>query len=216
MGLIPSIHHFPGSKTMGQWPRTTGWTSRPEATFINLASAKATFVKVKSNRVNYKSKLDRRHNIYKFWAATAELPWQGSCPTVQPRWARARDQHRWPYCPADPRACHDPNGHWSRLPWLHSLGDPHLITHWRQPLVQRPALHTTTTSIPLLHSTPYARDLHQPCYWSFITRTSTASICCHFNFLVPFSTQLTQSDWWFVFWPPTLMVSPQSRPLTKV
>ena len=45
---------------MGQWPRTTGWTSRPEATFINLASAKATFVKVKSNRVNYKSKLDRR------------------------------------------------------------------------------------------------------------------------------------------------------------
>ena len=62
---IPSIHHFPGSKTMDWWPRAMGWMSRPEATFINLASAKTTIVNVKLSGPIYKcNSLYRREEIY--------------------------------------------------------------------------------------------------------------------------------------------------------
>jgi hypothetical protein len=56
---------------MGQWPKAMGWTSCPEAMFINAVPAKGTNVNVKLSRPIYKSKLDCRHNIYKFWAAAA-------------------------------------------------------------------------------------------------------------------------------------------------
>ena len=70
MGLIPSIHHFPGSETMGQWPRTMGWTSCPEATFINAVPVKGTTVNVKLSRpfINLSWIVDRKKYI--FWAAT--------------------------------------------------------------------------------------------------------------------------------------------------
>ena len=60
-GPIPSIHHFPSSKTVGQWSKAMGWTSRPEATFTNVASAKAMFVNVRLSMPIYKSNLGYRH-----------------------------------------------------------------------------------------------------------------------------------------------------------